>query len=287
MSGLKHISVGKDGTVWGAGKTDGTLFHRQGGLGYAWMPNKAGKADVVAVGGKDNVWCVNKDGDVFEWDGQGSKWRKDSGASGAKTISAGADGTVWYGKTDGALFRREGNAWHSVDGRAVIVAVGGRDNIWCVNKDGEVFEWDSQGSKWRKDSGASGAKTISVGADGTVWYGKTDGTLFCREGTAWHSVDGRATVVAVGGKGNVWCVNNDGDAFQLTTQNTWHKVDQPKGSWEYTVKQNDGLYAIVRQQYHLTDEKEVRRIGDLIAKDNHIQNKDRLVKDTVLNFQSY
>jgi hypothetical protein len=149
------------------------------------------------------------------------------------------------------------------------------------------FEWDSQGSTWRKDTGASGAKTISVGADGTVWYGKTDDALFRRGGNAWHAVDGRATVVAVGGKDNVWCVNKDGDAFQRTAQNTWHKVDQPKGSWEYTVNQKDGLHAIVRQQYHLTDEKKVQRIADIIAKDNHIQNKNVIAPGTVLKLQSY
>ena len=207
--------------------------------------------------------------------------------SGLKHISVGKDGAAWGAKTDGTIFRREGDVWHSVDGQATVVAVGDKDNVWCLNKDGQVFEWDSQGSTWRKDTGASGAKTLSVGADGTVWYGKTDDTLFRRGGNAWHSVDGRATVVAVGGKNNVWCLNKDGDAFQRTAQNTWHKVDQPKGSWDYKVKQNDGLYAIVRQEYHLTDEKKVQRIADLIAKDNHIQDKDRLVKDTVLKLQSY
>jgi hypothetical protein len=100
-------------------------------------------------------------------------------------------------------------------------------------------------------------------------------------------VDGRATVLAVGSKDNVWGVNSDGDAFHRTSQGTWQKVDRPKGSWEYKVKQNDGLYAIVRQQYNLMDEKEVQRIAGLVAAENHIQNKDWIAADTVLKLQSY
>jgi len=291
--GLRHISVGKDGAVWGAGKTDGALFYRKGGLGDAWIPNKDGTADVVAVVSENHVWCVNKDHQL--WHLENGKWNPvptHSGKADAKTISVGGvDGTVWYAQTDDKLFRREGGAWH-VDstgkGKATVIAAVSKDEVWCVNEAHEI--WHLKSGQWTRiptHSGGADAKTISVSADGTVWYGKTDDTIFRREGDAWHSVDGRATVLAIGSKDNVWCVNSDGDAFHRTSQGTWQKVDQPKGSWEYKVKQNDGLYAIVRQQYNLRDEKEVQRIVGLVAAENHIQNKDWIAADTVLKLQTY
>ena len=289
MSQLRHIAVGKDGAVWGAGKTDGALFYRKGGLGDAWIPDKEGKADVVAVVSKNHVWCVNKDHQI--WHLENGKWNPvptHSGKADARTISVGADGTVWYGNTEERLFRREGNAWHQdLDGIATVVAVGGKDHVWCLNAEGEVFQLDGHG-KWQKDSGASGARTLSVGADGTVWYGNAEERLFRREGNAWQQdPDARATVVAVGGKDHVWCVNKEGDAFQRTAQGKWQKVDRPKGSWEYKVKQNDGLYAVVRQQFNPTDEKEVQRIAGLVVAENHIKNKDQLAVNSVLKLLSY
>lgn len=289
MSQLRHISVGKDGAVWGAGKTDGALFYRKGGLGDAWISDKDGKAYVVSVVSENHIWCVNKDHQI--WHLENGKWTQvptHSGKADARTLSAGADGTVWYTNIEDRLFRRESNAWHlDPDARATVVAVGSKDQVWCANREGKVFHLDSHG-KWQKDSGASGARTLSVGADGTVWYGNAEERLFRREGNAWHQEpEARATVVAVGSKDQIWCVNAEGDAFQRTSQGKWQKVDQPKGSWEYKVKQDDGLYAIVRQQYKLTDEKEVQRIAGLVVTENHIQNKDKLAVNSVLRLLSY
>jgi hypothetical protein len=293
MSQLTHIAVGKDGAVWGASKTDGALFYRKGGLGDAWIPNKDGKADVVAVVSENHVWCVNKDHQI--WHLENGKWNQvptHSGKTDARTISVGAaDGTVWYAdNNDGTLFRREGNRWiPDKDGKADVVAAVSKDQVWCVNKDHQI--WRLENGKWTQvptHSGKADASTLSVGADGTVWYGNAEERLFRREGNAWHQdPDAGATVVAVGSKDQVWCVNKEGDAFQRTSQGTWQKVDRPKGSWEYKVQQNDGLYAIVRQQFNLTDEKEVQRIAGLIAAENHIKNKDRIDAGTVLKLQSY
>lgn len=296
MSGLKHIAVGKDGSVWGAGKTDGTLFYRRAGLGDTWMPTRNGKADVVAVVSENHIWCVNKNHQI--WHLENGKWRPvptQTGKADAKTISVGAaDGSVWYAdNNDGTLFRREGNRWIlDQEGKADVIAAVSKDQIWCINQDHQI--WHLESGKWSQvptQSGKADASTLSVGtADGSVWYGNTDGTLFFfqNDGHAWHpEPHAQATVVAVGSQANVWCLNQDGDAFRRTSQGNWLKVDRPRENWDYTIKQGDGLYAIVRQQYQLTDEKEVRRIADLIATDNHLPNPDRLVKDAVLKLQSY
>ena len=45
---FKHISVGKDGSVWAVVKTDGTIFRLYGDAGIVgWVPDKVGKAEVT------------------------------------------------------------------------------------------------------------------------------------------------------------------------------------------------------------------------------------------------
>ncbi len=295
MSGFKNISVGKDGTVWGATKTDGALFYRKDDSGQAWIPNKGGKAEVVAAVSETEIWCVNKAHQIWHFDS--NKWSQvatQTGKPDARTISVGtSDGSVWYSDSQaGKLFRREGSSWiQDKDGKAMVVAAVSKDEIWCINREHQI--WHLFNDKWTQvatRSGKGDAITISAGSDGSVWYGDTSGILsiFHIDGSVWEQVPhAQATVVAVGSQTNVWCVNSDGDAFHRTPEGGWQKVDQPKGVWEYLVKQGDGLYAIVRQQYQLTDEKEVQRIGDLVATENHLQNKDRLDAGAVLQLQSY
>jgi hypothetical protein len=62
----------------------------------------------------------------------------------------------------------------------------------------------------------------------------------------------------------------------------WTPVDQPKGDWKYTVKGGDGLYEIVRQQFHITDENEVKRIAGIIANQNNIKVMDRIKEGALL-----
>ena len=46
---FKHISAGQDGTTWTVGKADGTIYRLFGDAGYVgWVPDKVGKAEVVA-----------------------------------------------------------------------------------------------------------------------------------------------------------------------------------------------------------------------------------------------
>jgi hypothetical protein len=70
---FKHISVGKDGSVWAVGKTDTTIFRLYGDAGIVgWAPNKTGKAEVTAAIDLGNANCVNKDHEI--WFGQNGTW---------------------------------------------------------------------------------------------------------------------------------------------------------------------------------------------------------------------
>jgi hypothetical protein len=272
MAQVRHISVGADGTVWCADDLN-RLWRRSGS---SWVKDESAISHLVSVGDAKHIWCVNKQGEAFQLDSQG-KWQKDNVAKDVRTLSAAADGTVWCGNGQGRLFRREDSTWKEDPvAVAVLVAVGSKDQVWCVNKQGEAFQLDSQG-KWQKDTIARDVKTLSVGADGAVWCGNSQGKLFRGEGSTWQAdLVAIATVVAVGSKTHVWCANKQGEVFQRNSQGNWQKVDPPKGSWSYKIKRNDGLYEIVRQQFHITDENEVQRIAGIIASQNNIRVMDQI-----------
>ena len=47
---FKHISVGKDGSIWAAGAPDGTIFRLFGDAGFVgWAPDKVGKGEIIAA----------------------------------------------------------------------------------------------------------------------------------------------------------------------------------------------------------------------------------------------
>lgn len=296
---MKHISVGKAGGVWAAGVSDGTIFRLFGDAGLVgWAPDKLGKADVVAAVDWGEAWCVNKDHEIWHVENAniegGGKWTKvptHSAGADARTISVGAaDGTVWYAQTDGKLFRREGGAWHAdPTGKATAIAAVGKDQLWCVNQAREI--WHMKSGQWTKiptHSGGADAKTISVGADGTVWYAQTDDKLFRREGGAWHAdPSGKATVIAAVGKDEVWCVNQAHEVWHMKNGQWTKNIEKgPNGkTWTYTVKQNDGLMEIVRREFKLKDPKdtaEINRLVDLIVAQNSHITRDRIKADDVL-----
>lgn len=102
---FKHISVGKDGSVWAAGKSDGTVFRLYGDAGaVGWVRDKVGKAEVIAAVDWGNAWCVNRAGEIWrltgaerlDKDGTWTQVASHSGRTDAKTISVGNDGSVWY-----------------------------------------------------------------------------------------------------------------------------------------------------------------------------------------------
>lgn len=66
--------------------------------------------------------------------------------------------------------------------------------------------------------------------------------------------------------------------------------NQPDKEWRYTVKQGDGLMAIVRKEFNLKDPKdtkEIARLVELIVKQNNIKNRNRIEPGDVLTLRNY
>ncbi len=317
---FKYISVGKDGSVWAAGKADGTIFRLYGDAGIVgWVPDKVGKAEVIAAVDWGNAWCVNKNHEIWHLTNaesldKGGAWTKvstHSGRADAKTISVGNDGSVWYAQTDGTLFRtaRPGDGagvgfWvQDKVGKAEVIAAIDATSVYCVNKKGEI--WFGQNGAWSQiptHSGRADAKSIAVNPDGYAWYGNTDGAVFRgvrpgdgvglpQWGTSWHRKQmGKADVLAVGPQDLVWCINTKGEVWRAF-DDKWQQLVEtvPEGKmWTYTVKQGDGLMAIVRKEFKLKDPQDTQEIGrlvNLIVTQNGIKNQDRIEPGTVLTLR--
>ena len=317
---FKHISVGKDGRVWAADKTDGTIYRLYGDAGFlSWVPDKVGKADVVATVDWGNAWCVNKAHQIWhvtnaESVDKGGTWTQvptHSGQADARSISVGADGSVWYAQTDGVLFRtaRPGDGtglfWvhDTKEGKVDVVAAVDATNIWGVNNANQIWHWEH--SRWTQvptHSGRADAKTISVGIDGSVWYVDTNGAVYFWQmvaevwSPAWdQSRMGKADVIAVHTQADVWCLNDKGEVWRTdkTTSHSyqWQQVVErgpDEKAWTYTIKPGDGLMAIVRKKFTLKDPQdtqEINRLVDLIVAQNHRITRDKINAGDVLTLR--
>jgi hypothetical protein len=260
---FKHISVGKDGSVWAAGKADGTIFRLYGDAGFVgWVPDKVGKAEVIAAVDWGNAWCVNKDNEIWrlkdaESLDKGGAWTKvptHSGQADAKTISVGNDGSVWYARTDGALFRtaRPGDGagvgfWvQDKVSKAEVIAAIDSTSVYCINKDREI--WFGQNGAWSQiptHSGRADAKSIAVNPDGYAWYSSTGGAVFRgvrpgdgvglpQWGTSWDRTQmGKADVLAVGPQDHVWCLNTQGEVWHAF-DDKWQQLVEGEVDWPTT-----------------------------------------------------
>ncbi len=320
---FKHISVGKDGSVWAVGKADGTIFRLYGDAGaVGWVPDKKGKAEVIAAVDWGNAWCVNKAYEIWhltnaeslDKDGTWTKVPTHSGRADAKTISVGNDGSVWYAQMDGTLFHsaRPGNgtglSWvQDKTGKADIIAAIDATSLYCINKDREI--WFGQNGTWNQTgthSGRADAKSIAVNPDGYAWFSSTDGAVFRMVrpgdgvglplwGTSWDRKQmGKADVLAVGPQDLVWCLNTKGEVWRAFDGKWQQLVEQGPGgkTWTYTVKRGDGLMAIVRKEFKLKDPQdtqEINRMVDLIVAQNrgHLSHltRDRVKAGDVLTLR--
>lgn len=302
---FKHISVGKDGSVWAAGKADGSIFRLYGDAGaIGWVPDKVGQAEVIAAVDWANAWCVNHEHEIWHLTNaesldKGGTWTKvptHSGRADAKTISVGNDGSVWYAQTDGVIFHtaRSSNganlSWvQDKVGKADVLAAIDATSLYCVNNEHEI--WFGQNSTWSQiptHGDRADAKFIAVNPDGYAWYASIDGAVFRAVrpgdgvglplwGTTWDRKQmGKAAVLAVGPEDLVWCLNTKGEVWRAFDDKWQQLVEQgPDGKvWTYKIKRGDNLLAIVRREFKLKDPQdtqEINRITDLIVAQNRGQ----------------
>lgn len=199
--GLKHVSVGADGTTWGVNASD-QIFRRDGST---WT-TVSGALKQISVGNGMNVWGVNASDQIFQR--SGTTWTLVAGA--LKHVAVGNDGTVWGVNASDQIFRRSGSTWTGVSGSLKQISVGNANNVWGVNASNDIFRWNGTG--WTQIAGA--LKYVSVASDGTVWGVNASDNIFRRNGNSWQSVQGALKQVSVGAPAEVWGVNANNEIFK-------------------------------------------------------------------------
>lgn len=246
MPGQKavDIAVGGDGSVWitappPAGGNGNIIKKLQG---ETWT-EIGGGADRIAVDGAGVARVVNREGNIYYWDG--GKWQsvtldgiasgKDaSGAqvSGASDIGAGSDGSVWVlGKaaipSGHPLYRWNGVKWDLVQGAGVTISVAPNGLPWVAADNGGISRrtggGSSAGNGWQAVDGGALDIGVSTGALPTTWVvggssqsGDKDHDVFAfTDAGGWDRIPAAARRIAVGPDGSPWVVAANGDIRHL------------------------------------------------------------------------
>lgn len=130
-----------------------------------------------------------------------------------RDVGIGREGSVFLTGTDGQLMR-----WSNAEkmflrftGGLNRVAVSPAGQPWGVSAQGQVFRHDGQ--NWVQVPNITGARDLSIGADGSVFVVTTDGRLLKFEVERNQFTDTRITRVASVGvtpRGEPWIVRDDG-----------------------------------------------------------------------------
>ena len=215
--GLKYVSVGADGTVWGVNAAE-SIFRYSGNNAWTQIPGPIvmqrktiggitmkvpvpGGLKQISVGGASHIWGVNKNDQIYRW--TGNNWQQIAGR--LKHVSVGTDGTVWGVNAADAIFRYNGdNTWTQIPGGLKQISVGGASHVWGVSNNDQIWRWT--GNNWQQIAG--GLKHVSVGADGTVWGVNAANAIYRYKGdNNWTQIPGALKQVSVGDANRVWGVN--------------------------------------------------------------------------------
>ena len=132
----------------------------------------------------------------------------------ARSIAAGANGTVWIVGTNPVaggfgIYRWTGSGWTAAPGGATTIAVGPDGSPWVTNSTHQIYH--RIGNAWIHLPGA--ATDIAAGANGTVWIVGTNPVaggfgVYRWTGSGWPAAPGGATTIAVGPDGSPWVTNS-------------------------------------------------------------------------------
>ncbi len=234
------ITAGDDGSVWTTGQSendDGYAIYKWNESSRDWDA-KNGRAVQLAVGPGNDVWHINKLGEIYR--GDGISWNYIPNAQAAKIAAGG--GEVWIlgwtvrrGNSERYIYRWDGQDFDTrMEGLASDIAVNSKGEVWHLNESGEIYKWLG-GNSWEQWDGQ--ARHIIGGKDGSTWHlgWNSKGTgygLYTRNVQAgtdrpgggsdtpgrdqWVEIMGSATDLAVTPNGRIWHINSDKEIYCST-----------------------------------------------------------------------
>jgi len=195
--GLKWVSVGHDGTVWGVNSSD-NIYRYQGNNQWTQI---SGALKQISVGSSNNVWGVNSSDNIYRW--TGTTWQQIPGA--LKNVSVGSDGAVWGCNAQDQIYRYVNNNWQQVPGALKQISVANATTIWGTNAADQIYKWN--GSTWVQIPGA--LHCVSAAYDGSVFGVNSAGNIFryLSAGNTWQSMPGGLMEIDAAATSNIWGVN--------------------------------------------------------------------------------
>ena len=189
----------------------------------------SGQATQVSVGADGVLWCVDKTGNVYQWNESSQSWQQQQGSAVLKVVVING-ANVWCYNTQGQIFYWNGLYWTQIQGTiSKDIAAGGDGSVFCigypvVSGNGQIFAWS--GSGWNY-MGQGQAAILSAGDAGNVWCATAANQVFQwnKSTTGWDARPGvAARALAVGpGSQLVLAIDTNGD-IQMWTGSNWIEV---------------------------------------------------------------
>jgi hypothetical protein len=191
--GLVQASIGDDDTIVGVNYKN-EIYRRHVTGAWAALPGAltqvytnggkmVGIADFGAASGQYG-------GSIWRWNG--SSWIRLPGA--AIWAAVGTDGEIWCVNKVGGIYRWNGtNDWVMIPGGAIMVSVGDAQNVYVVGYSDGGKVWKYEGSGFKNIPTPVAVKQISVTAGGSklAVFGK-DGNIYgsANGGISWTQIGG-------------------------------------------------------------------------------------------------
>jgi len=219
---FKRVSVGRQGCVWGLGKT-GDVYKW---TGFEWKHIPNIQLSYISVGDDFAVCGVDLQGDLYGWNPWLSRFQKCIG---------------------------------NVPNKMLKISVGNSFNVWAISVQNEIYKinWNSNtnqieciltSKKSIPSSFSSSPSTcssllamdLSVGSDGTVFVIEKDTKKvfeFHHQNNSWSEIQSDQPMdrITVGSKDNIWSINPEKKLFKYipkksiptgTTDARWEPYNQ-------------------------------------------------------------
>jgi hypothetical protein len=138
-----------------------------------------GKLFQITVGNNDQIWGVNRRGNIFYWNEGKNTFEAVKGR--AIMVSVAADSTTMCLNSAGNVFRWTMNQWTMIKDtgkpKTAYIRVGSANEIWAHNGK-DVFQWVNDDWKKRQIPVNIVPHIISAGCDGTVVLTSTEKVVF-------------------------------------------------------------------------------------------------------------
>lgn len=198
QGGLKQLSVGTDGKVWGVNGAD-NIFHFENNQWH----HVPGKLKQISVGNHANIWGVNASNDIFHWQGQ-ADWAHVPGK--LVSVSVGIDGAVWGLDQSGAIFYLDNHQWIEIEGNLKQISAIDANNVWGINANNDIFQLQAN-KTWLHIPGK--LIHISASTGNNVWGIGTDNQVYYRVNNEWKQslYGGQKSQIAIGSNQYLWAID--------------------------------------------------------------------------------